>query len=165
MKQKESLEYHAVINFIQEYNRTHKRQFIFHHLCKPPMSDALCELNGKRIGIEVVHSYGSGIEAAIRLGNCRSSDFPRKKHCERRITPIDVRSLNSLDERLFEKSKKNYTFSPVWLLVRNAFLLWGKNDYKRHKKDIPIPDNHPFNQIWLLCDENSVGSQGIIRLA
>ena len=54
MNRKESLEYHAVINFIQEYNLTHKRQLIFSHLTTPPEPDAICELNGNKIGIEVV---------------------------------------------------------------------------------------------------------------
>jgi len=165
MNQKENLEYHAVINFIREYNRNHKRKFIFCSLYMPPMPDSVCELKGKEIGIEVVHSYGSGIEAAIRLGNRETSDFPQKEHLKRRTTPINIRALNSLKERLIEKSKKEYSFSPVWLLICNAFVLWGLKEYKRNKNDICVPESHPFKQIWLLCDENSIGSQGILRLA
>ena len=165
MNQKKNLEYYAVINLIREYNRNHKRQFTFSSLHEPPMPDAVCKLNKREIGIEVVHSYGSGIEAAMRLGNRQESDFPKKKHLERRITPVDIRALNSLNERLFKKSKKEYSFSPVWLLLRNAFALWGLKEYKQNKNDIYIPENHPFKQIWLLCDENSVGLNGILRLA
>ena len=165
MNQKENLEYYAVINFIREYNRNHKRQFLFSSLHKPPMPDAVCKLNKREIGIEVVHSYGSGIEAAMRLGNRQESDFPKKKHLERRITPVGIRALNSLNERLFEKSEKEYSFLPVWLLIRNAFALWGLEKYKQNKNDIYIPKSHPFKQIWLLCDENSVGLNGILRLA
>ena len=165
MSQKENLEYHAVLNFIREYNRSHKRQFAFDALHEPPMPDSVCRLNGKEIGIEVVHSYGSGIEAAVRLGNREASYFPKKEHRKRRITPVNIRALNSLNERLFEKSKKKYFFSPVWLLIRNAFALWGLKEYRKYKNDIYIPDNHPFKQIWLLCDENSVGLNGILKLA
>ena len=165
MKQKEGLEYYAIINFIREYNRTHKKKFIFHRLNNPPMPDTFCELNGREIGIEIVHSYGSGIEAAIRLGNRKTSDFPKKRHRDRRTTPINARALNSLNERLYRKSKKKYSFFPVWLLIRNAFAPCGLKYYKQHKKDIFIPDTHPFKQIWLLCDENSIGLQGIMRLA
>ena len=165
MKQKESLEYHAVINFVSEYNQTHKRQFTFLHLCNPPMPDALCDLNGREIGIEVVHSYGTKIEAAIRLGNRKTADFSKEEHLARRIIPINKRSLNSLIRLLSKKAGKHYSFSPVWLIIRNAFPLWEKNDYKQYKKEICIPENHPFRQIWLLCDKNSVGPSGIIRLA
>lgn len=165
MNQKENLEYHAVINFIREYNRNHKRQFTFSALNKPPMPDAVCKLNKREIGIEVVHSYGTGIEAAMRLGNRQESNFPKKKHLERRITPVDIRALNSLNDRLFDKSKKEYSFSPVCLLIRNAFTLWGLKEYKRRKNEIYIPENHPFKQIWLLFDENSVGFPGVLRLA
>ena len=129
------------------------------------MPDAICRLGKREIGIEVVHSWGSGIEAAMRLGNRQESDFPKKKHRERRTTPVDIRALNSLNERLFEKSKKIYSFSPVWLLIRNGFALWGLNEYNQNKKNIYIPESHPYTQIWLLCDENSVGLNGILRLA
>lgn len=164
MRQKENLEYHAVTNFIKEYNRSHKRKIVFRQLYNPPMPDALCELNGKEIGIEVVHSYGSGIEAAVRLGNRKTSDFPEKYHRIRRVIPLNERAISSLNKKLLDKSKKSYSFSPVWLLVRNAFVLWSISDYKHYKNDIFMPGSHPFKQIWLLCDKNSLKPHGIIRL-
>ncbi|BBO73445.1 hypothetical protein DSCW_08620 [Desulfosarcina widdelii] len=165
MTQKENLEYYAIINFIREYNQTHKKQFAFGALHRPPMPDAFCKLHKRKIGIEVVHSYGTDEEAAIRLGNRESSHYSKEIHLKRRMTPVDIRALGSLNRRLGKKAEKQYSFSPVWLLIRNGFSLWGLSDYKKNKSRIYVPENHPFNQIWILCDGNSVGVSGILRIA
>ena len=146
------------------WNKSQIEEEIRFFLSKP-MGVVVAEIKKSAPLPGVVHSYGSGIEAAMRLGNRQESDFPKKKHLERRITPVDIRALTSLNERLFEKSKKEYSFSPVWLLIRNAFALWDSEKYKQNKNDIYIPESHPFKQIWLLCDERSVGLNGILRLA
>ena len=93
MKQKENLEHHAVHNFIAEYNRTHKREFRFIRPCTPPMPDTLCLLGKREVGIEVAHTYGTGVEAAIRLDNKQTEDFPDELHQARRVAPLDVRAL------------------------------------------------------------------------
>lgn len=164
MKQKDNLEYHAVHNFIAEYNRTHKRQLHFIRTCTPQMPDILCRLQNREIGIEVVHTYGTGMEAAIRLGNKNSENFPDEIHRARMITSLDIRALNSLNNVLANKATRTYDCAPTWLLVRNAFVHWSLRDYLKHKRQIHVPDVHPFAQIWFLCDRNSVGSQGIMRL-
>lgn len=164
MGQKENLEFHALQNFVSEYNRRHKRELCFVRQCRPPMPDALCRLDGKEIGVEVVHTYGTEAEAAMRLGNRSEEDFPEALHQTRRLVPLDVRAISSLNAVLLDKATKSYSFSPVWLLVRNAFVLWSLTDYRGHKRDIEAPTSHPFSQIWLLCDRNSIGSQGIMKL-
>jgi len=165
MKQKDNLEYHAVHNFIAEYNRSHKRQLHFIRKCNPQMPDTLCLLGAKETGIEVVHTYGTGLEAAMRLGNREPKDFPHKAHVKGMTTPLDVRALNSLNDILAKKATRAYSSTHTWLLIRNAFALWSLADYRKHKREICVPAGHPFDQIWLLCDSNSVGQQGIMRLA
>lgn len=164
MKLKDKLEYHAVLNFIVEYNRTHKRKLHFTRQCKPRMPDVLCRLNKKEIGIEVAHTYGTGEEAAMLLGNRDMKDFSDKVHRARRLTPLDVRALGSLNEILAKKATRTYDFLPTWLLVRNAFVLWSLKDYRKHQEEILIPDGHPFEQIWFFVDAPSVGPKGIMRL-
>lgn len=165
MKQKENLEYYAVINFISEYNLTHKKKLHFvRQSKKPPNPDTVCLHHKKEIGIEVAHTYGSGAEAAIRLGNRNSEDFPKTLHQKRRITPVDIRALNSLNAIMTKKATKTYDISPTWLLIRNGFPLWSLSDYRKNKKDIFVPKETPFRQIWLLCDENSVKPRGIMRI-
>ncbi len=165
MNQRENLEFHAVQNFIAQYNVVQGQTLTFIKQCKPPMPDTLCRLDQKEVGIEVVHTYGTGEEAAIRLGNRRSEDFPDEVHRARRITPLDVRALNSLNQVLHDKGTKQYPFSPTWLMIRNAFSRWSLADYEEHRNRILVPQVHPFEQIWLLFDENSLGEQGIMRLA
>lgn len=165
MNQRENLEFHSVQNFITQYNVIHGNTLAFIQQCKPPMPDTLCRLDQKEVGIEVVHTYGTGEEAAMRLGNRRSEEFPHEVHLARRITPLDVRALNSLNQVLHDKATKQYVFSPTWLLIRNAFALWSIAEYEEHRNGIFVPDVHPFEQIWLLIDANSVLGQGIMRLA
>lgn len=164
MKQKNNLEYYAVTNFISEYNRSHKRQLHFVRQPDPPKPDVICLHNKKEIGIEVAHTYGSGEEAAIRLGNRDSRDFPEELHLKRRITPVYIRALNSLNAIMTKKAAKKYELSPTWLLIRNGFPLWSLSDYRNYKNEIFIPKETPFRQIWLLCDENSVKPRGIMRI-
>ena len=48
--------------------------------------------------------------------------------------------------------------------IRNGFPLWSLSDYRNYKKEIFIPEETPFHQIWLLCDENSIKPHGIMRI-
>ncbi|HYA43244.1 MAG TPA: hypothetical protein VEF34_18220 [Syntrophobacteraceae bacterium] len=163
-KQKHNLEYHAVLSFIAEYNRTRKRHIHFICQCEPPMPDTLCRLGDKQIGVEVAHTYGTGEEAATRLGNLDMKDFPDKVHRGRRIIPISIRALRSLNDILAKKANAKYQFSPTWLLVRNGFFHFSLTDYCKSKGEILVPHGHPFEKIWLLCDERSIGPKGMMRL-
>lgn len=164
MNQRENLEYHAIQSFISQYNRTHKRQLRFLRACQPPMPDGLCLLGTQEVGVEVVHMYGTPEEAAIRLGNRQSEDIPASVHRARRITPLDIRALNSLNAVLGNKGGKRYSISPTWLIIRNAFALWTLGDYQCHRKEIRLPEGHPFQKVWILCDHNSAGRPGILRV-
>jgi len=164
MKQKDNLEYCAVNNFIAEYNRTHKRRLFFISQCEPPKPDTICRHHKREIGIEIAHTYGTGVEAAIRLGNRNSNDFPDKVHRKRRVIPVNYRALESLNEILLKKATKAYELPHTWLVIRNAFPLWSLSHYREYKKEIFIPAGHPFKQIWLLCDEALAGQKGIMRI-
>lgn len=78
---------------------------------------------------------------------------------------LDDRTLFSLNQLLLQKSKKAYSFDPVWLVVRNAFPLWSLKDYQMNKKMIKVPENNTFRQVWLICDRTSIGTPGIMKLA
>jgi len=164
MNQKENLEYYALQNFIAYYNNTHKRKMAFIRQCQPPMPDIICRLERTEVGIEVAHTYGTGEEAAMRLGNRDAKNIPEDIHRTRRLVTVDDRATFSLNQLLMQKSKKLYKHDHLWLVVRNAFLLWSLHDYKLNKKMINIPANHPFRQVWLVCDQNSIGRPGIMRL-
>ena len=165
MNQREILEFHAVQNFITHYNAINEQKLTFIRQCTPPMPDTLCRHAQIELGIEVVHTYGTGEEAAMRLGNRQSSDYLKAVQLARTATPLNVRALNSLEQVLHDKATKQYAFSPTWLLIRNAFVLWSRTDYEEHRQEVLVPQTHPFPQIWFLFDRNSLGEQGIMRLA
>ncbi|MFC1495725.1 hypothetical protein ACFL6W_10625 [Thermodesulfobacteriota bacterium] len=164
MNQKDNLEYYAVKNFITEYNRTHKKRLFFISQCKPPKPDTICRHHKREIGVEIAHTYGTGEEAAVRLGNRDSNDFSDEVHRKRSIIPFNYRALDSLNKILSKKATRTYELSHIWLVIRNAFSLWSLSDYRKYKKDIFIPEKHPFRQIWILCDENSAQPNGIMRI-
>jgi len=165
MKQKDNLEHHAVLNFIELYNRNHKRQLQLIRACRPPMPDTLCCLHRREIGIEVAHVYGSNDEAAMRVGGKTLDDFPHRVCLDRHVTALDVRALNCLHDKLKRKATRTYGFTPTWLLIRNAFVPWSFAEYRQHKNEIIVPETHPFTQIWFMCDKKSLGTPGIMRLA
>jgi hypothetical protein len=68
MGEKEALEFHALQYFVATYNRSHDSQLLFIGLRQSPEPDALCLLNGKELGVEVTHLYGSSLDAKRRLG-------------------------------------------------------------------------------------------------
>jgi len=164
MKQRDDIELHTINTFITQYNNIHGPILAYIRPCTPPMPDMLCKLNETDLGVEIVQTYGADEEAAMRLGNRQSTDYSETVHLARATTPLDLRALNSLNKVLRVKSTKQYSFAPTWLVIRNAFFLWTRADYEEHMNNIIIPQVHPFDQIWLLFDENSLGKPGIIKL-
>lgn len=61
----------------------------------------------------------------------------------------------------FSESTQAYPWS-TWLVIRNAYPLWEKPDFEMYPEALTIPQEHPFEQIWLLCDQ--VGRSGMLRL-
>ena len=68
-QEKAALERGAVDAFIKKYNQTHKISLSFVRTgelsvdtAKPSEPDVVCSLNGKTIGVEVVHLYGSPLD-------------------------------------------------------------------------------------------------------
>jgi hypothetical protein len=48
------------------------------------------------------------------------------------------------------------------VVIRNAYPLWEKPDFELYLEALTIFQEHPFEQIWLLCDQ--VGRSGMLRL-
>lgn len=150
MKEKEALEYHAIQYFIAAYNPSHRRQLQFIGLGHPPEPDAMCALDEQPLGIEVAHLYGSSLDAERILGHQRRGPQTKEKEQANRLIPLRQRVLAQLNKTLRAKSRKRYSRSPVWLLVRNGFPLWTQQDFEQHLSDIIVPEHHPFEHIWLL---------------
>lgn len=163
MNEKEALEHYAIHNFVVAFNdATGKKQLEFRELRKPPEPDGICLFEGIEISIEVAHLYGTQIDAEVILGRGRRLPRTAKEMTNNRLCPLNLRLLHALNKILANKALKSYTADRVWLLVRNGFPLWNNGDFMSYSDRIHVPKYHPFEQIWLLC--NNAGRSGILRL-
>ena len=157
----------ALRYFVTAYNRSNNDQLQFIALLEPgpppPEPDAWCLLNGKELGVEVAHLYGTGQDAE-RLTKPdqqhRRNPLTEEERILNRIKPFRKRVLAPLNDILRDKAEKQYRRSPVWLLVRNMFPLWLVQDFEQHKDEIAVPEYSPFQHIWLLGEHDG----GLLRL-
>jgi len=157
----------ALRHFVAEYNRTQSGHLRFVKRLQPgkppPEPDALCFHNGKALGVEVAHLYGTGQDAERLTGAVQKRRNPLTEEERRQvgIKPFRERVLGPLNcEILGKKAKRSYRRSPVWLLVRNCFPLWSTHDFEQHLPEIIVPEGHPFQHIWLLGEANG----GLLQL-
>jgi hypothetical protein len=138
-------------------------RFIYKRLCKPPKPDAYCTLDGESLYVEVLHIYGTEVDARISLG--RSGEHaPSKKDLRRAGSiPLAVNYITTLNAKLAKKATRKYDSERVWLLVRSGSILWNRTYFEEHQSAIVIPENHLFEEIWLVCGP-TVG-YGCLRLA
>jgi len=161
LDERRRLEAYAVIYFIHELRRRYRRWLILRDFASPPDPDCYCLLNGERIGVEVAHLYGSQRDARKRLGKERAEEQTKEEGSADSGVPLNVRILPELNRIIADKAKKCYG-GKTWLLIRNAFPPWTRDDFEQYISEISIPEDHSFNEIWLLCDRD--GSSGILRL-
>lgn len=161
MNEKEALEHGAVTQFCRFYADERLGQIEFCSLLNPPKPDTLCKKDGEDLFIEVGHIYGRESDAKKRLGRTGQSAPTEKEQYISRMVPLNYRVLTPLNNLLKSKSAKTYEGSPVWLLIRNGFPVFDKSDFLEHSDNIVVPENHPFEEIWLLCCP-SIG--GLIKL-
>ncbi len=158
MAEDDALVLDALQHFVAIYNRSHGSQLHFVERLQPgqeqpPEPDALCLLDGKQLGVEVAHLYGTGQDAERITGAVqkRRNPLTEEERMDNRLKSFRERVLAELNTRVLgKKAKKSYRRSPVWLLVRNMFPLWNRQDFVQHMDEIIVPSNHPFEHIWLL---------------
>lgn len=75
---------------------------------------------------------------------------------------LNLRIPGELTRILEKKSTKTYKTEKVWLVIRNGFPLWDKEDFENYKSEIILPKKHPFEKIWLICD--SRGYSGLAEI-
>ena len=74
----------------------------------------------------------------------------------------DERLLKALNRILLNKAGKRYHTEKVWLVIRNTHPQWGKDEIKKLFGHITVPDDHPFEKIWMVADMEA--KTGIVRL-
>ena len=166
--EEDALVYAALQHFVSSYNRSHPGQLCFVQRLQPgnqlpPEPDTLCLLNEKELGVEVAHLYGTGQDAE-RLTKPnqehRRNPLTDEEMMRNRIKCFRVRVFAELNDILRKKADKQYRRSPIWLLVRNVFPLCNAQDFEQHEDEIVVPEDHPFQHIWLLGERDG----GLLRL-
>ncbi|GGD59671.1 hypothetical protein [Lacimicrobium alkaliphilum] len=160
--EKIALEHEAARLFMRWYE--HKTGEIIRHIWhnRPRKPDVSCFLNGERLDLEIAHVYGSEKEAMKILG--RELDEKTRQELKEldQYTDAHQRLLKSLNRILANKSVKRYKTHRVWLVLRNAHPAWTAEEIQSLQHHIDVPDQHPFEQIWIVGDMQ--GESGIVQL-
>lgn len=156
------LEHQAAKLFMRWYEHDTGKQIrhLWHN--RPSKPDVSCFFEEGRLDIEVAHLYGSEQEAMQILGR-ELSDKTRQelRELEKTADP-DQRLLKALNRILINKSFKHYKTKRVWLVIRNTHPAWGKDQIQALQHRIFVPNDHVFEQIWMVADWE--GKSGIIQL-
>lgn len=158
--EKVRLEHEAAKLFMRWYEtNTHKPiRHIWHN--QPMRPDVSCVLEGEKLDLEIAHLYGSEAEAMAILGRDLTDQTKRELHSLDQ--EVDERLLKALNRILENKAGKRYSSDRTWLVIRNAHPQWTKADIKGLIGHISVPENHPFEKIWMVGDME--GKTGIVRL-
>lgn len=161
IQEKIHLEHEAAKLFMRLYEKQFAvpMRHIWHNLPRKP--DVSCYLNGTQLDLQIAHIYGSEPEAKLILGRAAEDRILAALHQLSEL-PINNRLIASLNAVLTTKSQKKYHSQKVWLVLRNMNSLWQQKNFEKHRHQIVLPDKHPFEQIWLICDAK--GDSGVIRL-
>ncbi len=160
--EKIQLEHEAARLFMRwyEHDTGQHIRHIWHNRPKKP--DVTCEFEGGRLDIEVAHLYGSELEAMQILGRELSEKTRQELREQDAVADPHSRLLDALNRILANKALKHYKTRRVWLVIRNAHPAWNTEEIKALQHCIDVPDNHPFEQIWMVGDFS--GESGIVQL-
>lgn len=160
-KEKIELEHDAAKLFMRWYEQNTGKpiRHIWHN--EPSRPDVSCLFEDERLDLEIAHLYGSEAEAMSILGRSLSDATREALHALDQ-EEVDDRLLQALNRILLGKSKKTYRSERVWLVIRNAHPQWSASDIKALFGQIEVPNDHPFEKIWIVGDMK--GKSGIVRL-
>jgi hypothetical protein len=156
------LEVYAVIYLLRYLRKNLQSKVRLKKLASPPYPDIICEIDGREIGIEVAHLYGSQRDARQTFGRSKPIENTMEHRVKHSMVPLNDRIPIDLNNILHSKAQKNYP-GTTWLLIRNAYPLWDLNDFQAYIDQVKIPKCHHFGNIWLLCDQK--GLSGAIKLS
>lgn len=160
--EKIQLEHEAAKLFMRWYEHDTGKHIrhIWHN--RPIKPDVSCQFEGGRLDIEVAHLYGSEEEAMQILGRELGERTRQELLDLEDVTDPHTRLLDALNCILTSKSLKHYKTKRVWLVIRNAHPAWSADEIKELQHCIDVPDDHPFEQIWMVGD--FAGESGIVQL-
>ncbi len=154
-------ELEAATYFITTYHRLFGVQLTLVDMPRPPEPDFIIQVGSREIGVEVAHLYGSERDARLRSGLSQPEESTLKARVQHAMVPLNVRVPQELNRILSQKATKAYPRN-TWLVIRNMYPLWERTDFEEYPEALAVPRAHPFEQIWLLCDEH--GTSGMLQL-
>ena len=157
------LEHQAAKTFMRRYEASFglPMRHIWHNT--PSKPDVSCYLDGKKLDLEIAHLYGSEAEAKALLGRKLSIKTQQiLQHLAR--TPPTHRMIEALNHVLQSKAEKSYQSERVWLVIRNLNPHWQTPAFAEHAHLITSIQSYPFEQIWLLSDQDKDAECNILRL-
>jgi hypothetical protein len=151
--EKRHLEHQAAKQFMRLYEQMTGQiiRHIWHN--QPAKPDVSCYLNQQRLDLEIAHLYGSEVEAMHILGR-DLDDNTRQELISLLNSPAELRLYTALNRLLNNKSLKSYDSIRVWLVIRNLNPLWSTKDFRQLYAKLHIPRRQPFEQVWLISDQN-----------
>ncbi|MDX1693752.1 MAG: hypothetical protein R3208_08290 [Ketobacteraceae bacterium] len=161
-QEKIELEHEAAKLFMRWYekNTGKKIRHIWHN--QPSKPDVSCYLDGERLDLEIAHLYGSETEAMRILGRELSDQTKSELQQLSLFSDTHERLVAALNRILASKSQKTYQSQRVWLVIRNANPAWDRAEIASMQHKIAVPDNHQFEEIWIVGDME--GKTGIVQL-
>lgn len=159
--EKIALERQAARVFLRCYGELTQQKHgpIEHNLPQAP--DISTTLAGQNLDIEIAHLYGSEAEAMLVLGRELKPETRAELQALVHLDP-GHRLLQALSHILLAKAGKRYQSKRVWLVIRNANPLWQRAEVLAQLPQLPMPPQHPFEQIWLVAD--MAGLSGLVAL-
>lgn len=154
-KEKTLLEEYALKYFIEDYERQTGIKGII--ISRQEGPDAVVEINGVRVGLEITHLYYDKDEAKMLFGRSEN-----KQHGLERFD----RLIYELNELLQKKAIKSFTYNceyQVSLLIRNGSPIYGLTDFKKSQDNILIPHNKYLN-IWFLSRDDNDSCWRLLKL-
>jgi hypothetical protein len=142
----------ATLVFIQWYEKAFGTSFTYIAHNQPAKPDVSCLLNGQALDIEIAHLYGTEQEAMSILGKTLNNHTRNELRNLRNTTSTQERLTKALNRILENKSHKTYDSDRTWLVIRNVHPGWQTQQLRRIQDIIVVPNNHPFEQIWLVGD-------------
>ncbi|RMA81310.1 hypothetical protein DFR27_1127 [Umboniibacter marinipuniceus] len=160
--EKIALEHDAAKLFMRAYEQRFgiEVRHIWHN--EPRRPDVSCYLGDDKLDLEIAHLYGSEAQAMEILGRELTSATRAELAVIDLLDETHERLVTALNRILAGKAKKCYDSPRVWLVIRNANPAWNATDIHSAKVEIQVPENTPFEQIWMVGDWQ--GSSGIVRL-
>jgi hypothetical protein len=149
--------------FIAWHNQHFEQQLRFVSNNRPAKPDVSCLLDGSKVDLEIAHLYGTQQDAMSILGKDLSEHMKNELARLQANSTVEQRLIVALNRILEQKAHKRYNSQSVWLVIRNAHPRWDADKILAASSSINLPNEHIFEQIWIIGDLNATSGALCIK--